>query len=91
MHEAQWYSMRAGDPPTFQRSAPGSSVARRQAFGLQKAPRRGGASSATQGRSSGTVAGAFLPPQLKGRSAVYRQPWYLANEKHNIEVCDPRY
>ncbi|CAL5228186.1 g11269 [Coccomyxa viridis] len=64
-------SMRAGDPPTFKRSAPLSSAARLHAApGLQKAARRGAASSATQGRSSSAAVSAFLPPQLKGRPNV---------------------
>ena len=75
LHDAPCCSMRAGDPPTFKRSAPLSSTARPQAaFGLQKAPRRGAVSSVTQGRSSAAAAGAFLPPQLKGRSASHDQP-----------------
>ncbi len=74
LHDAPCCSMRAGDPPTFKRSAPLSSAARPHAApGGQKTARRGTASSATQGRSSSAAAGAFLPPQLKGRYVAYAQ------------------
>ena len=87
LRDAQCCSMRAGEPPTFKRIAPSSSVAGPQmAPGGQKAARRGAASSATQGRSSSAAAGAFLPPQLKGRSAVHIQPWPLATDNECMVI-----